>query len=51
MGEQREEGVIRCVTYVPFILIPSKESGLINPASDAILSPLINGCANHTKMH
>lgn len=27
VGERREEGVIRCVTYVPFILIPSKESG------------------------
>lgn len=39
------------MTYVPFILIPSKESGLIKMASDAILSPLINGCANHTKIH
>lgn len=44
-------GVIRCVTYVPFILIPSKASGLIKLPSDAILSLLMNGCANHTKMH
>lgn len=52
VGEHRKGGgVIRWVTYVPFILIPSKESGLIKVASDAILSPLINGCANHTKMH
>lgn len=51
VGENRRGGVIRWVTYVPFILIPSKKSELIKVASDAILSPLINGCANHTKMH
>lgn len=43
-------GVIRCMTYVPFILIPSKEPGLIKLTSDAVLSPLINGCGNRTKM-
>lgn len=42
-------GVIRCVTYVPFILIPSKEPGLIKLTSDAVLFPLINGCGNHRK--
>lgn len=44
-------GVIRCMTYVPFILIPSKEPGLIKLTSDALFSPLINGGGNHTKMH
>lgn len=43
--------VIRCVTYVPFILIPSKEPRLIKLTSDAVLFPLINGCENHTQMH
>lgn len=44
-------GVIKCMTYVPFILIPSKEPGLIKLTSDALFSPLINGCGNHAKMH
>lgn len=39
------------MTYVPFILIPSKEPGLIKLTSDALLFPLINGCRNHAKMH
>lgn len=42
-------GVIRCVTYVPLILIPSKEPSLIKLTSDAVLFPLINGCENHRK--
>lgn len=50
--KQREGGgVIKCVTYVPFILIPSKEPRLIKLTSDAPAFPLINGCRNHTKIH
>lgn len=44
-------GVIKCMTYVPFILIPSKEPGLIKLTSDALFSSLINGCGNHKEMH
>lgn len=36
--EGRGEGVIKCMTYVPFILIPSKEPGLIKLTSDALFS-------------
>lgn len=39
------------MTYVPFILIPSKEPRLIKLTSDALFSPLINGCRNHAKLH
>lgn len=46
---ERGGGVIRCMTYVPFILIPSKEPSLIKLTSDALFSPLINGCGNHKK--
>lgn len=49
--ERRRGGVIKCMTYVPFILILSKEPGLIKLTSDALFFPLINGCGNHTKMH
>lgn len=43
--------IIKCFTYVPFFLIPSKEPWLIKLTSDALVSPLINGCENHAIMH
>lgn len=49
--EREGGGVIKCMTYVPFILIPSKEPRLIKLTSDALPFPLINGCRNHAKIH
>lgn len=49
MVEKNREGgdIIKCMTYVPFILIASKEPRLIKLTSDALFSSLINGCGNH----
>lgn len=37
--QEKEGGVIKYMTYVPFILIPSKEPRLIKLTSDALFFP------------
>lgn len=40
-------GIFKCMAYVPFILIFSKEHRLIKLTSDALFPSLINDSGNH----